>query len=62
MNKKFAQDHRFQIMSKDSKFHDTIDQLIKIVDDNLQQLYEQEIKIPFPSEKEYSTKHLTKLY
>lgn len=58
----FAQDHRFQIMSKDSKFHDTIDQLIKIVDDNFQQLYDQEIEIPFPSEEEYSTKHLTKLY
>lgn len=62
LEQKFAQDHRFQIMSKDSKFHDTIDQLIKIVDDNFQQLYEQEIEIPFPSEKEYSTKHLTKLY
>ena len=58
----FAQDHRFQIMSKDSKFHDTIEQLIKIVDDNFQQLYDQEIEIPFPSEEEYSTKHLTKLY
>lgn len=58
----FAQDHRFRIMSKDSKFHDTIDQLIKIVDDNFQQLYDQEIEIPFPSEEEYSTKHLTKLY
>lgn len=58
----FAQDHRFQIMSKDSKFHDTIDQLIKIVDDNFQQLYDQEIEIPFPSKEEYSTKHLTKLY
>lgn len=58
----FAQDHRFQIMSKDSKFHDTINQLIKIVDDNFQQLYDQEIEIPFPSEEEYSAKHLTKLY
>ena len=58
----FAQDHRLQIMSKDSKFHDTIDQLIKIVDDNFQQLYDQEIEIPFPSDEEYSTKHLTKLY
>ena len=58
----FAQDPRFQIMSKDSKFHDTIDKLIKIVDDNFQHLYDQEIKIPFPLEEEYSTKHLTKLY
>lgn len=58
----FTQDSRFEIMSKDTKFHDTIDQLIKIVDNNFQQLYEQEIEIPFPSEEEYSTKHLTKLY
>lgn len=58
----FTQDSRFGIMSKDTKFHDTIDQLIKIVDNNFQQLYEQEIEIPFPLEEEYSTKHLTKLY
>lgn len=58
----FTQDSRFEIMSKDTKFHDTIDQLIKIVNNNFQQLYEQEIEIPFPSEEEYSTKHLTKLY
>ena len=58
----FNQDPRFQIMSKDTKFHDAINQLIAIIDDNYKQLYEQEIKIPFPSEEEYSTKHLTKLY
>lgn len=33
-----------------------------IVDDTFQQLKKQEIKIPFPKEYEYSTKHLTKLY
>ena len=58
----FAQDPRFQILNKDTKFHETIDQLIAIVHNNFQQLYEQEIEIPFPMETEYSTKHLTKLY
>ena len=58
----FTQDHRFKFMMNDSRIHDTIDQLISVVDNNFQKLYEQEIEIPFPQEEEYSTKHLTKLY
>lgn len=58
----FNQDKRFEIINKDTKFHETIDHLIQIIDDNFQKLYTQEIEISFPSETEYSTKHLTKLY
>ena len=58
----FSQDSRFKIMNDDSRVHEKIDDLIAIVDTNFQKLYEQEIEIPFPSEEEYSTKHLTKLY
>ena len=53
---------KYKFMSKDSRIHETIDQLIEIIDNNFQQLYEQEVEIPFPSKEEYSTKHLTKLY
>lgn len=62
LNEKFSKDERFKIINKDTKFHETIDHLIKIVDDNFQKLYDEEIEIPFPSETEYSTNHLTKLY
>lgn len=58
----FNQDSRFKIINNDSRIHEKINELIAIVDTNFQKLYEQEIEIPFPSEEEYSTKHLTKLY
>ena len=58
----FTQDYRFEFIMNDSRIHDTIDQLIEIINDNFQQLQKQEIEIPFPKEYEYSTKHLTKLY
>lgn len=58
----FNQDPVFKFMNNDIKIHKTIKQLITIVDDTFQQLKKQEIKIPFPKEYEYSTKHLTKLY
>lgn len=53
---------KYKFMSNDSRIHDTIDQLIGIINDNYKRLYEQEIELPFPSEEEYSTNHLTKLY
>jgi hypothetical protein len=62
LEQKFTQDYRFKFMMNDSRIHDTIDQLIEIIDDNFQKLQKQKIKIPFPKEYEYSTKHLTKLY
>ena len=58
----FNQDPVFKFMNNDIKIHKTIKQLMTIVDDTFQQLKKQEIKIPFPKEYEYSTKHLTKLY
>lgn len=50
------------IMRNDTRIQETIKTLVQIVDDNFQKLYDEEIEIPFPSETEYSTKHLTKLY
>ena len=58
----FAKDPRFKIINKDSRFQEKIDQLIDIINDNYQKLYEKEIEIPFPLNEEYSTKHLTNLY
>ena len=58
----FDQDPVFKFMNNDIKIHKTIKQLMTIIDDTFQQLKKQEIKIPFPKEYEYSTRHLTKLY
>ena len=53
---------KYKFMSNDSRIHEKIDDLIAVINDNFQKLYAEEIEIPFPSEAEYSTKHLTKLY
>ena len=54
--------NKYKFMHNDERIHKTINTLIEIVDDNFQKLYDEEIEITFPSEEEYSTKHLTKLY
>lgn len=54
--------NKYKFMHNDDRIHKTINALIEIVDDNFQKLYDEEIEITFPSEEEYSTKHLTKLY
>lgn len=57
-----TKNNKYKFMHNDDRIHKTINALIEIVDDNFQKLYDEEIEIPFPSETEYSTKHLTKLY
>lgn len=54
--------NKYKFMHNDERIHKTINTLIEIVDDNFQKLYDEKIEITFPSEEEYSTKHLTKLY
>lgn len=57
-----TKNRKYKFMKNDTRIQETIKTLVQIVDDNFQKLYDEEIEIPFPSETEYSTNHLTKLY
>lgn len=62
INKQFNDDNRFYVLRNDTKLQQHLNHLLKRIDINYDNFLNWNTKIEFPTEDEYSTKHLSKLY
>ena len=62
INKQFNDDNRFYVLRNDTELQQHLNQLLERIDINYDNFLNWNTKIEFPTEDEYSTKHLSKFY